>query len=67
LIKVLERASLVWNNCAGICTPGMGKFGSIVDRMCMKFGSKFLNSLRIKTQILKRLQRVSVVDGATHL
>ena len=31
----------------------------------MKLGSKFLNSLRIKTQLLKRLQRV-IVDGATH-
>ena len=29
----------------------------------MKLGSKFLNSLRIKTQLLKRLQRVIVVDG----
>jgi hypothetical protein len=32
----------------------------------MKLGSKFLNSLRIKTQLLKRLQRVIVVDSATH-
>jgi len=32
----------------------------------MKLGSKFLNSLRIKTQLLKRLQRVNVVDSATH-
>ena len=33
----------------------------------MKLGSKFLNCLRIKTQLLKRLQRVIiVVDGATH-
>jgi len=32
----------------------------------MKLGrSKFLSSLRIKTQILKRLQRVIVVDGTT--
>ena len=34
--------------------------------MNMKLGSKFLNSLRIKTQLLRRLQRVIVVDGATH-
>ena len=27
---------------------------------------KFLNSLRIKTQLLRRLQRVIAVDGATH-
>ena len=32
----------------------------------MKLGSKFLNPFRFKTQLLKRLQRVIVVDGATH-
>jgi len=31
----------------------------------MKLGSKSSNSLRIRTQLLKRLQRVIVVDGAT--
>jgi aspartate carbamoyltransferase regulatory subunit len=46
--------------------PGMDKIGSVIDRMNMKLGSKFLNSLRIKTQLRKRLQRVIVVDGATH-
>jgi len=30
----------------------MDKFGSVVDRMDMKLGSKFLNSLRVKTQLL---------------
>ena len=44
----------------------MNKFGSVIDRMDMKLGSKFSNSLRIKTQILYRLQCVIVVDGATH-
>jgi len=44
----------------------MGKFGSVIDRMNMKLGSKFIYSLNIKTQLLKRLQRVIVVDGATH-
>ena len=44
----------------------MDKFGSIIDRMNMKLGSKFLDSLRIKTQLLKSLQRVIVVDGAAH-
>jgi len=53
---VLERARL----------PGMNKLGSVIDRMNMKLGSKFLNSLRNKTQLLKRLQRVVVVNGATH-
>ena len=33
----------------------MDKFGSIIDRTNMKLGSKFFNSLRIKTQLLKRL------------
>jgi hypothetical protein len=44
----------------------MNKFGSVIDRMNMKLGSKFLKSLRIKTQLLKRLQRVTVVDSAIH-
>ena len=44
----------------------MDKFGSVIGRMNMKLGSKFLNSLRIKTQFLERLQRVIVVDSATH-
>jgi hypothetical protein len=30
----------------------------------MKLGSKFLNSLRIKTQLIKRPQHVIVVDSA---
>jgi hypothetical protein len=51
---------------AGKGTSGMNKFGSVIDRMNMKLGSKFISSLRIKTQLLKRLQRVIVVDGATH-
>ena len=32
----------------------------------MELGDKLLNSLRIETQFFKRLQSVSVVDGATH-
>jgi len=32
----------------------------------MRLGGKLLNSLRIETQFLKRLQTVSVVDGAAH-
>jgi aspartate carbamoyltransferase regulatory subunit len=44
----------------------MDKFGSVIDRMNMKLGSKFLSSLIIKTQLPKRLQCVIVVDGATH-
>ena len=52
---------------AGKSTSGMDTFGSVIDRMNMKLGSKFLNSLKITTQLLKRLQRVIVVDGgATH-
>ena len=41
---------------------GMDKFGSVIDRMNMKLGSKFLSSLRNKTQHLKRLQRVICVE-----
>ena len=44
----------------------MVEFGSITGRMNMRIGSKFLNSLRFKTPLLKRLQRVIVVDIATH-
>jgi len=32
----------------------------------MELGGKLLNSLRIKTQFIERLQSVSVVDGAIH-
>jgi len=48
-------------------TSGMDKFSSKVHRVHMELGGKLLNSLRIKTQFLKRLQSdVSVVDGAAH-
>jgi len=43
----------------------MDEFGSVIDRMNMKLGS-VLNSLKTKTQLLRRLQRVIVVVGATH-
>jgi aspartate carbamoyltransferase regulatory subunit len=54
------------DNIAGKGTFGMDKFGSVIDIMNMKLGSKIVNSLRIKTQLLERLQRVIVVNGATH-
>ena len=54
------------HNVAGKIKCGMNKFGSVIDRMNMKLGSKFLDFLRIKTQILIRLQRVIVGDSATH-
>ena len=47
-------------------TSGMDKFGSVIDRINIKLGSMFLSSLKVKTQLLKRLQCVIVVDGATH-
>jgi len=50
------------NDRAGKGMSGMDEFGSVADRMNKKLGSKFLNSLRIKTQFLKRLQRVIVVS-----
>jgi hypothetical protein len=40
--------------------------GSVIDRMNMKLEGKFLNSMRNRTQLFKKLQRVTVVDGATH-
>jgi hypothetical protein len=43
------------DNSAAKGTSGMDKFGSVFDRMDMKLGSQFLNSLRIKTQFLERL------------
>ena len=54
------------DNSAGKGTSGINKFGSVIDRMNMTLGSKFLHSLRVKTQLLKRLERVIVVDSATH-
>jgi hypothetical protein len=60
------------DDCPGKGMSDMGKFGSVIDRMNMKLGSKFLNSLGIKTQLLKRLQRCCkccckrCCNGATH-
>ena len=54
------------DNSTGKGMSGMDKFSSEVHRVHMELGGKLLNSLRIKTQLLERLQSVSVVDGATH-
>ena len=54
------------DNSAGKGTSGMDKFSSKVHRVHMELGGKLLNSLRIETQFLARLEGVSVVDGATH-
>jgi hypothetical protein len=55
------------DNSTGKGTSGMDKFSSEVHRVHMELGgTKLLNSLRIETQILERLQSVSVVDGAVH-
>ena len=54
------------DNSTGKGTSGMDKFSSKVHRVHMELGGKLLNSLRIETQFLERLQSVSVVDGATH-
>jgi hypothetical protein len=40
-------------NSVGKGTSGIDKFGSVIDRMNMKLGSKVLKSLRTKTQLLK--------------
>ena len=47
-------------------TSGMDKFSSEVHRVHMELGGKLLNSMKIETQLLERLQSVSVVDGATY-
>ena len=54
------------DNSTGKGMSGMDKFSSKVHRMHMELGGKLLNSLRIKTQFLERLQSVGVVDGAPH-
>jgi hypothetical protein len=54
------------DNSAGKGTSGMDKFSSKVHKVHMELGGKLLNSLRIKTQFLERLQSVSVVAGAAH-
>jgi len=54
------------DNSTGKGTSGMDKFSSKVYRVHMELGGKLINSLKIETQILGRLQSVSVVDGASH-
>ena len=54
------------DNSSGKGTSGMDKFSSKVHRVYMELGGKLLNSSRIETQFLERLQSVSVVDGAAH-
>ena len=54
------------DNSTGKGTSGMDKFSSKVHGVHIKLGGKLLNSLRIETQFLERLQSVSVVDGAAH-
>jgi len=54
------------DNSTGKGTSGMDKFSSKVHRVHMELGGKLLNSLRIETQFLERLQSVSVVGSATH-
>jgi hypothetical protein len=55
LITVLERARLVWTSLAA-------KFTGCT----WSLKAKLLNSLRIETHFLERLQSVGVVDGAAH-
>ena len=55
------------NNSTRKGTSGMDKVCSKFHRVHMEFGGKLLNSLRVKTQLLERLQSVSVVDGAVHI
>ena len=54
------------DNSIGKGTSYIDKFSSETHRVHMELGGKHLNSLRIETQFLERLQSVSVVDGAAH-
>ena len=54
------------DNSTGKGTSGMDKFSSEVHSVHMELGGKLLNSLRIETQFLERLQSVGFVDGAAH-
>ena len=54
------------DDCTGKGTSGMDKFSSEVQRVHMELGGKLLNSLKIDSQFLERLQSVRVVDGAAH-
>ena len=54
------------DNSTGKGTSGMDKFSSKVHRVHMELKGMLLNSLKIETQFLERLQSVSVVDGAAH-
>ena len=49
------------DNSIGKGTSGMDKFNSEVHRVHMELGGKLLNSLRIETQFLDRLQSVRVL------
>ena len=55
------------DNGTGKGTSSMDKPSSKVHRVHVELGGKLLNSLRIETQFLERLQSVGVVeDGAAH-
>ena len=55
------------DNSTGKGMSGIDKVSSKVHKVHIELGGKLLNSLRIKTQFLERLQSVSVVDGAAHI
>jgi len=67
----MATGGLLWQWIGGHL-PGCGGGGGLgvraaskkVHRVHMELGGKLLNSLKIKTQFLERLQSVSAVDGA---
>jgi len=71
-MEIRRIAGLAWNwllmrvdNSTGKGTFGMDKFSSKVHRVHMELRGKLLNSWESRpSQILERLQSVSVVDGA---
>ena len=72
-MEIKRVAGLAWNrllmrvdNSTGKGAAGTDKFSSEVHIVHMELGVKLLNSLKVKTQFLERLQSVSVVEGAAH-
>jgi len=56
-----NRLLMIFDNSAGKGTSIMNKFGSVIDRIDMKFKSKFFNSLIFKTQLQLLVDVLSLI------
>ena len=54
------------NNIGKNASGTFNKFGSVVDRMCLKIGSKMFRSLRVKARLLVRVAN-SKLTFAVHV